>query len=156
MTTGGTGTPIQILMVEDNPGDVELTREALTEAKVRNNLIVAEDGEEGLSILRREGRYEDERPPDFVLLDLNLPTIDGREVLSEIKSDPELRRIPVVILSSSQDREDILQTYDLRANAYVVKPVGLDEFMEVIKAVEGFWLSFAKLPTRSAQGDSNG
>lgn len=156
MTTGGTGTPIQILMVEDNPGDVELTREALTEAKVRNNLIVAEDGEEGLSILRREGRYEDERPPDFVLLDLNLPTIDGREVLAEIKSDPELQRIPVVILSSSQDREDILQTYDLRANAYVVKPVGLDEFMEVIKAVEGFWLSFAKLPTRSTQGDSNG
>ena len=154
MATVETGPPIEILMVEDNPGDVELTREALTEAKVRNNLVVAEDGEEGLSILRREGPHQGRRPPDFVLLDLNLPTIDGREVLAEIKCDPELRRIPVVILSSSQDRDDILQTYDLRANAYVVKPVGLDEFIEVIKAVEGFWLSFVKLPTRSGPGDS--
>ena len=102
MSTSETGPPIEILMVEDNPGDVELTREALTEAKVRNNLIVAEDGEEGLSILRGEGRYKGRRSPDFVLLDLNLPTIDGREVLAEIKCDPELRRIPVIILSSSQ------------------------------------------------------
>ena len=156
MSTSESGAPIRILMVEDNPGDVELTREALTEARVRNNLIVAEDGEEGLSILRREGPYEGGRTPDFVLLDLNLPTIDGREVLAEIKCDPELRRIPVIILSSSQDEEDILQTYDLRANAYVVKPVGLDDFIEVIKAVEGFWLSFVKLPTRSGLRDFAG
>ena len=156
MSTSESGAPIRILMVEDNPGDVELTREALTEARVRNNLIVAEDGEEGLSILRREGPYEGGQTPDFVLLDLNLPTIDGREVLAEIKCDPELRRIPVIILSSSQDEEDILQTYDLRANAYVVKPVGLDEFIEVIRAVEGFWLSLVKLPTRSGLSDFAG
>ncbi len=148
MAMSEAGPPIEILMVEDNPGDVELAREALTEARVRNNLVVAEDGEEGLSILRGEGRHRGARPPDFVLLDLNLPTITGREVLAEIKCDPALRRIPVVILTSSQDRDDILETYDLRANAYVVKPVGLDEFIEVIKAVEGFWLGFVKLPTR--------
>ena len=142
-------------MVEDNPGDVELTREALTEARVRNNLDRCRGRRGGAyRSCAGRGRYQGRAAaPDFVLLDLNLPTIDGREVLAEIKCDPELRRIPVVILSSSQDKEDILQTYDLRANAYVVKPVGLDEFMEVIKAVEGFWLSFAKLPTRSSQGN---
>lgn len=150
MTTTKMGGPIEILMVEDNPGDVELAREALSECALRKNLTVAEDGEEGLSLLRREGRYHHAARPDLIILDLNLPTIDGREVLAEIKSDPSLYRIPVVILTSSQDEKDIRQTYDLHANAYVVKPVDLDKFMEVIRAVEVFWLKFAQLPTRGS------
>ena len=150
MTSTEIRSPIEILMVEDNPGDVELAREALTEASARKNLTVAEDGEQGLSLLRREGRYENAQQPDLILLDLNLPTINGREVLAEIKSDPELRRIPVVILTSSEDENDVLETYNLHANAYVVKPVDLDKYMQVIKAVEGFWLGFVKLPTRGA------
>jgi CheY-like chemotaxis protein len=148
MTTAKVGTPIEILLVEDNPGDVELAREALGGASARKNLAVAEDGEEGLLLLRRKGRYQNAPQPDLILLDLNLPTIDGREVLAEIKSDPDLRRIPVIILTSSQDENDILQTYDLHANAYVVKPLDLDKFMEVMRAVEGFWLGFVKLPSR--------
>ena len=150
MTSTEILSPIEILMVEDNPGDVELAREALTEASARKNLTVAEDGEQGLSLLRREGRYENAQRPDLILLDLNLPTINGREVLAEIKSDPELRRIPVVILTSSEDENDVQETYNLHANAYVVKPVDLDKYMQVIKAVEGFWLGFVKLPTRGA------
>ena len=148
MTTAKVGAPIEILMVEDNPADIELAREALTDLSARKNITVAEDGEEGLSLLRREGRYEHAPQPDLILLDLNLPTIDGRDVLAEIKSDPNLRRIPVVILTSSQNEDDIIQTYDLHANAYVVKPLGLDEFIEVMRAMEGFWLGFVKLPTR--------
>ena len=148
MTTTEVGSPIEILMVEDNPGDVELAREALTDANVRKNLTVAEDGEQGLALLRREGPYENAQQPDLILLDLNLPTINGREVLAEIKSDPDLRRIPVVILTSSEDENDVLETYNLHANAYVVKPVDLDKYMQVIKAVEGFWLGFVKLPSR--------
>ncbi len=148
MTTAKVGTPIEILLVEDNLGDVELAREALAGASARKNLTVAEDGEEGLLLLRRKGRYQNAPQPDLILLDLNLPTIDGREVLAEIKSDPDLRRIPVIILTSSQDENDILQTYDLHANAYVVKPLDLDKFMEVMRAVEGFWLGFVKLPSR--------
>lgn len=150
MTSTEILSPIEILMVEDNPGDVELAREALTEASARKNLTVAEDGEQGLSLLRREGRYENAQRPDLILLDLNLPTINGREVLAEIKSDPELRRIPVVILTSSEDENDVQETYNLHANAYVVKPVDLDKYMQVIKAVEGFWLGFVKLPTKGA------
>ena len=153
MTTTEVGSPIEILMVEDNPGDVEFAREALTEASVRKNLTVAEDGEQGLSLLRREGRYANAQRPDLILLDLNLPTINGREVLAEIKSDPDLRRIPVVILTSSEDENDVLETYNLHANAYVVKPVDLDKYMEVIKAVEGFWLGFVKLPSRGPSGE---
>ena len=148
MTTTEIGSPIEILMVEDNPGDVELAREALTDANVRKNLTVAEDGEQGLALLRREGPYQNAQRPDLILLDLNLPTINGREVLAEIKSDPDLRRIPVVILTSSEDENDVLETYNLHANAYVVKPVDLDKYMQVIKAVEGFWLGFVKLPSR--------
>ena len=148
MTTTEIGSPIEILMVEDNPGDVELAREALTDASVRKNLTVAEDGEQGLALLRREGRFQNAQRPDLILLDLNLPTINGREVLAEIKSDPDLRRIPVVILTSSEDENDVLETYNLHANAYVVKPVDLDKYMQVIKAVEGFWLGFVKLPSR--------
>ena len=148
MTVTEMGGPIEILMVEDNPGDVELAREALSEHDVQKNLTVAEDGEVGLSLLRREGRYHHAPRPDLIILDLNLPTINGREVLAEIKSDPCLHKIPVVILTSSEDEDDIVQTYDLHANAYVVKPVDLDRFMEVIRAVEVFWLKFVKLPTR--------
>ena len=153
MTTTEVGPPIEILMVEDNPGDVELAREALAAASVRKNLTVAEDGERGLSLLRREGCYRHAQRPDLILLDLNLPTINGREVLAEIKSDPELRRIPVVILTSSEDDNDVIETYNLHANAYVVKPVDLDKYMQVIQAVEGFWLGFVKLPSRGRLGE---
>ena len=150
MTTIEVGPPIEILIVEDNPGDVELAREALSDVSVRKNLTVAEDGEQGLSLLRREGAFRNAQRPDLILLDLNLPTINGREVLAEIKSDPDLRRIPVVILTSSEDDSDIVESYNLHANAYVVKPVDLDKYMQVIKAVEGFWLGFVKLAPRRA------
>ena len=150
MTTTEVKPPIEILIVEDNPGDVELAREALSDASIRKNLTVAEDGEQGLSLLRREGSYRNAQRPDLILLDLNLPTINGREVLAEIKSDPDLRRIPVVILTSSEDDRDVVESYNLHANAYVVKPVDLDRYMQVIKAVEGFWLGFVKLPLRGA------
>jgi CheY-like chemotaxis protein len=137
---------IDILMVEDNPGDVRLTREALREAKVRNHIHVATDGVEALAFLRRQGRYADVPRPDVILLDLNLPKKDGREVLAEIKADPNLRRIPVVILTSSEAEEDILKAYNLHANAYVAKPVDLEKFIAVVKSIEDFWLEIVKLP----------
>jgi len=132
--------------VEDNPGDVRLAQEALKDAKVRNNLHVAMDGVEALAFLRREGKYADAPHPDLILLDLNLPRKDGREVLEEIKSDENLRRIPVVILTMSKAEEDILKTYDLHANCYVTKPLDLDCFIEVVQAIEGFWFSIVRLP----------
>ena len=138
--------PIEILMVEDNPGDVRLTVEALKEGKVRNKLHVVEDGVEAMAFLRGEGEYADAPRPDLVLLDLNLPKKDGREVLAEIKGDPNLRRIPVVVLTVSEANEDILKTYDLHANCYVTKPVDLDQFIVVVKSVEDFWLTIVKLP----------
>ncbi len=138
--------PIDILLVEDDPADARLTSEAFHEAKVRNVLHLVEDGVEALAYLRREGRYADSPTPDLILLDLNLPKRDGREVLAEIKEDPELRRIPVVILTTSQAEQDIVKTYDLHANAFVTKPVGLDQFVDAIKAIEGFWLTVVKLP----------
>jgi two-component system, chemotaxis family, response regulator Rcp1 len=138
---------IEVLLVEDNPGDVRLTKEALREAKVRNNLHVAPDGVEALAFLRREGRYEDAVRPDLVLLDLNLPKKDGREVLEEIKGDPTLRNIPVVVLTSSQAEQDIIRAYDLHANCYVTKPVDLDQFITVVKSIEDFWFTIVKLPT---------
>lgn len=141
-----TGTPIEILMVEDNPGDVRLTVEALKETKVRNNLNVVRDGAEALAFLRRQGRYETAPRPDLILLDLNVPRIDGRRVLAEIKADADLRRIPVVILTSSQAEEDIIRTYDLQANCYVTKPVDLDQFIKVVQSIETFWLSIVRLP----------
>ena len=140
------GRPIEILMVEDNPGDVRLTREALNDAKVINNLHVADDGIEALNFLKRQGKYKDAIRPDLILLDLNLPKKDGREVLGEIKADPGLRQIPVVILTTSKAEEDILKTYDLHANCYITKPVDLEKFIEVISAIEDFWLSIVKLP----------
>ena len=140
--------PIEILMVEDNPGDVRLTVEALKEGKVRNNFHTAEDGEEALAYLRQEGRYAGAPRPDLVLLDLNLPKKSGREVLAEIKEDPDLRRIPVVILTVSQAEQDIVKSYSLHANCYITKPVDLDQFLEVVKSIENFWLTVVMLPPR--------
>ncbi len=137
---------VEILMVEDNPADVRLTREAFKDAKVLNNMSVVGDGEEALLFLRRQGRYAGVPRPDLILLDLNLPKKDGREVLAEIKSDPALKRIPVVVLTTSEDEKDILKAYDLHVNAYITKPVNLDQFMKVVEAVEDFWLTVVKLP----------
>ena len=140
------GKPIEILMVEDNPGDVRLTTEALRETKVRNNLNVVEDGEEALAFLRREGKHANAPRPDLILLDLNLPKKDGREVLEIIKGDEDLGRIPVVILTTSRAEEDVLRTYNLHANCYITKPVGLDQFVKVVQSIEAFWLTIVKLP----------
>jgi chemotaxis family two-component system response regulator Rcp1 len=140
------GHAIEILLVEDNPGDVRLTREALKEAKVRNSLSVAGDGIEAMAFLRREGTHSTAPRPDIILLDLNLPRKDGRQVLAEIKADPELRRLPVVILTTSKAEEDILKTYDLHANCFITKPVDFDQFVKVVHSIEHFWLSIVTLP----------
>jgi len=138
--------PIEILLVEDNPGDVRLTQEALKDGKVLNNLSLVKDGEEAVRFLRREPPYADAPRPDVILLDLNLPRKDGREVLADIKSDPDLRRIPVVILTTSNHERDILKAYDLNANCYITKPVDLDQFIRVVRSVSDFWLTIVKLP----------
>jgi chemotaxis family two-component system response regulator Rcp1 len=138
--------PIDILLVEDNAGDVRLTQEVLKTSKVRNNLLVANNGREALDCLRKQGKYADAARPDLILLDLNLPVMDGREVLEKIKADPDLKRIPVVILTTSKAEEDILKTYNLHANCYVTKPVDLDQFVKVVKSLEDFWLCIVKLP----------
>ncbi len=148
MTTDTLARPIDILLVEDNPGDVRLTRELLQESKVRNKLTVVDNGEDALVFLRRGAKYPDASPPDLILLDLNLPRKNGSEVLATIKSDPELKRIPVVILTSSKAEEDIARTYDLHANCYISKPVGLEQFAAVVKSIEDFWLAIVKLPTQ--------
>jgi two-component system, chemotaxis family, response regulator Rcp1 len=141
---------IQVLLVEDNPGDVRLTKEALKEGKLLNQLTVVGDGVEALSFLRKEGKYADALQPELILLDLNLPKKDGREVLAEIKADPSLRRIPVVVLTTSSAEEDILKIYDLHANCYITKPVDLEQFMGVVKSIEDFWVSVVKLPSHEA------
>jgi CheY-like chemotaxis protein len=138
--------PVKILLVEDNPGDVRLTIEALKEAKVLNKLILAKDGIDALSLLRQEGQYADVAPPDLILLDLNLPKKDGREVLAEIKNDDKLKHIPVVILTTSRDEEDVVKSYNLHANCYISKPVELDQFIRVVKSIEDFWLGIVVLP----------
>jgi chemotaxis family two-component system response regulator Rcp1 len=140
--------PIELLLVEDNPGDVRLTQEALREGKVRNHLNVVADGVEALAFLRREGQYANAPQPDLILLDLNLPKKSGREVLAEIKEDPALKRIPVVILTVSKAEEDVLKSYNLHANCYITKPVDLDQFLEVVKSIEDFWLTVVVLPPR--------
>ena len=142
------GRPIEILLVEDNPGDVRLTIEALKEGKVRNSLSVARDGVEALAFLRREGPHARAARPDLILLDLNLPRKDGREVLAEIKDDTSLRRIPVVVLTTSRAEEDILRTYDLHANCYISKPVDLEQFISVVRSIDDFWLSVVRLPPK--------
>ena len=140
--------PIEILLVEDNPGDVRLTVEALKDGKVSNRLSVVGDGVEAMAFLRREGRFANAPRPHLILLDLNLPKKDGREVLAEVKQDPNLKRIPVVILTTSQAEHDILRSYELHANAYITKPVDFEHFMGVVKSVEDFWLTIVKLPPR--------
>jgi CheY-like chemotaxis protein len=137
--------PIEILLVEDSPADVRLTREALKEAKVRNNVHVAVDGVDAMDFLHQRGKHAAAPSPDLILLDLNLPRKDGREVLEDIKSHDRLRRIPVVILTTSQSEQDILESYQLSANAYVTKPVDLEQFLDVVKSIEGFWLEVVKL-----------
>jgi len=141
------GRPIDILLVEDNPGDVRLTVEALKEGKVHNKLHVAKDGMEAMAFLHKEGKYADAPHPDLILLDLNLPKKDGREVLEEIKEDPRLKRIPVVILTGSKAGEDILKSYNLHANCYITKPVDLEQFITVVESIEDFWLTIVKLPS---------
>jgi CheY-like chemotaxis protein len=143
------GRPVEILLVEDNPGDVRLTIEALKEGKVRNNLSVVKDGVEALAFLRREGNFAGAARPDLILLDLNLPKKDGREVLAEIKEDGVLRRIPVVVLTTSKAEEDILRTYDLHANCYITKPVDLEQFISVVRSIDDFWLSVVRLPPKA-------
>ena len=138
--------PIEILLVEDNPGDVRLTREIFKAARIRNLIHTVEDGVEAMEYLRNQGKYADAAKPDLILLDLNLPRKDGREVLAEIKTDDELKRIPVVVLTISKAEEDILKTYSLHANCYITKPVDLDQFIKVVASIEDFWLSVVKLP----------
>ena len=138
--------PIEILLVEDNPGDVRLTQEGFREGKVTNNLHVVTDGVEAMEFLRKEGGFSDSPRPDLILLDLNLPKKSGTEVLEEIKSDPDLRHIPVVMLTTSRDEQDILKSYELHCNCYITKPVGFQQFMEVVKSISEFWLMVVELP----------
>jgi CheY-like chemotaxis protein len=144
--SGGFGSPIEILLVEDNPGDVRLTQEALRDTKVRNVLRVARDGVEALAFLRREGKFAGVARPDVILLDLNLPRKDGREVLAEIKADEDLKSIPVVVLTTSSAERDILKAYELHANCYITKPVDLEQCIEVVRSIQDFWLTVVRLP----------
>lgn len=137
---------LQVLLVEDSPGDVRLTRDAFSETKLRVNLSVAVDGTEAMAFLKREGEYGDSPQPDLILLDLNLPKMDGRQVLAEIKEDPRLRTIPTIILTTSAAESDIVKSYQLQANAYLSKPVQLDAFDNLIKSISDFWLTKVKLP----------
>lgn len=145
---GPTAAPIDILMVEDNLGDARLTQEALKESKMLNNLFHAKDGVEAMEFLRKEGKFKDMPTPDIILLDLNLPRKDGREVLAELKAMPKLKNIPVVVLTTSDAEQDILMSYNLHANCYITKPVDLDKFIEIVRGIENFWLSIVKLPSQ--------
>lgn len=140
---------IDILLVEDNPGDVRLTQEAFKEAKLRNALQVCTDGEQALAYLRREGEHAAATRPDLILLDLNLPKVDGREVLEAIKADPALRHIPVVVLTTSSADEDVLRVYELAGNCYITKPVDFESFIGVIRSIEDFWLTVVRLPSQA-------
>jgi CheY-like chemotaxis protein len=151
MNTEINGRPVEILLVEDNLGDIRLTRETLKEGKVRNNLHVSVDGVEALKFLKQEGEYQDAPRPDLILLDLNMPRMDGRELLERIKRDDDLKRIPVVIMTTSEAEEDIVKSYNLHANCYITKPVGLDQFIQVVKMIEDFWVTIVKLPPNGAR-----
>jgi chemotaxis family two-component system response regulator Rcp1 len=151
MTTTEMVHPIEILLVEDNPGDARLAKEALKESKLKNNLYIADDGVEAMDFLYKRGKYAKMPRPDLVILDLNLPRKDGREVLNEIKTDDNLKRIPVVILTISKAEEDILKTYNLHANCFISKPIDLDQFIKVVKSIEDFWLTIVKLPNGKDQ-----
>ncbi len=150
MSTRTGNRAIEILLVEDNPGDARLTQEALKEGKVRNNLHLARDGVEAMAFLRREGKYKDAPRPDLVLLDLNLPRKDGREVLAEMKEHPDLRLIPVVVLTTSEAEQDVVRTYELCANCYITKPVDLEKFITIVRSIEDFWLTIVRLPSFDA------
>jgi two-component system, chemotaxis family, response regulator Rcp1 len=143
--------PIEILLVEDNPGDVDLARVALGDCKLHNNLEVVDDGEKAMAFLRGQSPYVGAPRPDLILLDLNLPRKDGREVLAEVKADDDLKRIPVVILTSSQAEEDVLKSYDLHANCFITKPIGLDQFLHVVRSIQEFWLSIVVLPPKGPE-----
>lgn len=151
MAAEKTVRPIDILLVEDNPGDADLAREALENSKMHNTLHVVGDGVEAMAFLRKQGKYAGSPRPELILLDLNLPKKDGREVLAEIKSDEKFKRIPVVILTTSKAEEDILKTYNLHANCYITKPIDLSQFMKVVKSIEDFWLTIVKLPPNGAK-----
>ncbi len=140
---------VRILLIEDNPGDIRLTIEALKEGRIQNKLTVATDGEEALDYLYGRGIHNKRIKPDIILLDLNLPKLDGREVLKTIKSDDDLKRIPIIVLTTSKADEDIARAYDLYANAYITKPVDIEQFLKVVRAIEDFWLAIVKLPTKS-------
>jgi len=146
MNNRKTGKPAEILLVEDNPGDVRLTQEAFKEGRVLNKLHVTRDGVEAMEFLRQKGNYAKVPRPDLILLDLNLPKKDGREVLAEIKTDKDLKRIPVVILTVSQAEEDVLKSYNLNANCYIIKPIDLEQFIRAVKLIEDFWLTIVTLP----------
>jgi CheY-like chemotaxis protein len=146
------GDTVDILLVEDDSGDVELTREALRDSKLTLKLHVVEDGEKALQFMRREKPYEDMPRPDLVLLDLNLPRIDGREVLKIVKADEKLRDIPIVVVTTSDAEADIVRSYNLGANCYITKPIGLDQFLNVVKALEDFWFTVVKLPSGKQAG----
>ena len=151
MTTHQLAKPVNILLVEDNPGDSDLAREALESSKLNNNLQVVDDGEKAMAFLRREGPYAKAPRPDLILLDLNLPKKDGRQVLAEIKSDNALKRIPVVILTTSRAEEDVIKSYNLHANCYITKPIDLNQFLHVVRSIENFWLSIVVLPPKEAK-----
>ncbi|MDX6659999.1 MAG: hypothetical protein QOJ55_821 [Solirubrobacteraceae bacterium] len=138
--------PVQILLVEDSPGDIRLTREVLRDARIANELHIVGDGEHAMAFLRREGEHAGKPRPDLILLDLNLPRKDGREVLEELNADPELHLIPVIVLTTSAAQQDVLRSYDLKAACYITKPIDLDEFIAVVRSIEAFWLSIVRLP----------
>lgn len=146
-TALGVGRPVEILLVEDNPGDARLAQETLKDSRMLNRMHHVEDGDAALAFLRREGRYADAPRPDLIILDLNLPRRDGREVLEVIKTDHDLRKIPVVVLTISEAEEDVLKSYDLHANCYITKPIDLEQFARVVKSVEGFWFTIVTLPS---------
>jgi CheY-like chemotaxis protein len=148
MNNRKTCNPIDILLVEDNPADVRLTQENFKEGKILNNLHVVKDGEEAMAFLHRKDKYADAVRPDLILLDLNLPKKDGREVLAEIKTDEELKSIPVVILTISKAEEDILKSYNLHANCYIIKPIDIEQFNKIVRSIEDFWLTLVKLPKK--------
>jgi CheY-like chemotaxis protein len=143
--------PVRILLVEDSPSDVAMTRAALRDGRIANELAVVNDGEEAMAYLRRDGEYSQAVRPDLVLLDLNLPKKDGREVLAEVKEEPDLKMIPIIVLTTSAAESDILRSYELHANSYVTKPVGLDAFLEAVRSIEDFWLTLVRLPDRHDQ-----
>ncbi len=143
-----TAKPVDVLLVEDDPGDVLLTQETLLGSKIRTNLHVVSDGVEALAFLRREGTYQGVPRPDLILLDLNMPRKDGREVLADIKQDPDLKTIPVAVLTTSSQDEDILKSYELHANCYITKPVGLEQFSTVVQSLEDFWFAIVRLPPK--------